>query len=95
MNRLGCGFSAVEKFPGSRLAGLHAIHERLRKRADGSVGLKVFRGRCPNLIRTLPALVYSTKQPEEIDPSCEDHAVDSLKYGLLFKPLSAGRVRVM
>jgi hypothetical protein len=39
----------------------------------------------------LPALVYSTHQPEEIDPSCEDHAVDAL----LFKPLSAGRVRVM
>jgi hypothetical protein len=43
----------------------------------------------------LPALVYSTHQPEEIDPSCEDHAVDALRYAPLFKPLSAGRVRVM
>jgi hypothetical protein len=94
MNRLGCRWTACEKYPGSRLAGLSAIHQRLAKRKDGTVGLKIFRGRCPNLIRTLPALTYSTRNPEEIDPSCEDHAVDCLRYGLLFKPLEARMVRL-
>jgi hypothetical protein len=95
MNRLGCNWRAVEKGPGSRASGLHAIHQRLAKRDDGSVGLKIFRGCCPNLVRTLPALVYSTKNPEEIDSSCEDHSVDCLRYGVIFRPLTAGRVRVM
>jgi Terminase large subunit, T4likevirus-type, N-terminal len=94
MNRLGCRWTPIEKFPGSRLAGLSAIHQRLARRDDGSVGLKVFRGCCPNLVRTLPALTYSTRNPEEIDPSCEDHAVDCLRYALLFKPLEARRVRL-
>ena len=94
MNRLGCRWTPVEKFPGSRLAGLSAIHARLAVRADKTVGLKVFRGCCPNLVRTLPALVYSTRNPEEIDASCEDHAVDALRYALLFRPIRGGRVRL-
>jgi len=94
MNRLGCNWTPCEKYPGSRLAGLSAIHQRLAKRADGSVGLKVFRGRCPNLVRTLPALVYSTRNPEEVDPSCEDHAIDALRYGLLFRPPEARMIRL-
>jgi hypothetical protein len=95
MNRAGCRWTPCKKYPGSRLAGLSAIHQRLAKREDGTVGLKVFRGCCPNLVRTLPALTYSTRNPEEVDTSCEDHAVDCLRYALLFKPLTAGRVRVM
>jgi hypothetical protein len=95
MNKLGCRWQPVEKYPGSRLAGLSAIHARLAFRDNGrSVGLKVFRGRCPNLVRTLSALVYSTRNPEEVDPSCEDHAIDALRYALLFKPSRFARVRV-
>jgi hypothetical protein len=94
MNRLGCKWTPVDKFPGSRLAGLSAIHQRLGKRNDGTVGLKVFRGCCPNLVRTLPALTYSTRNPEEVDPSCEDHAIDALRYGLLFRPSEARMVRL-
>ena len=41
----------------------------------------IFRG-CRNLIRTLPAMVYSRTNPEDIDDSCEQHAVDALRYGL-------------
>jgi hypothetical protein len=36
-----------------------------------------------NLIRTLPALPYSLRQPEDLDTSAEDHAADCLRYGLL------------
>ena len=94
MNRLGCRWRPVQKFPGSRLAGLSAIHQRLATREDRSVGLKVFRGCCPNLVRTLPALTYSTRNPEEIDASCEDHAVDCLRYALLFRPPESRMTRL-
>lgn len=30
----------------------------------------------------LPSLVYSRSNPEDIDASCEQHAVDALRYGL-------------
>jgi hypothetical protein len=95
MNKLGCRWRPVEKGPGSRLAGLSAIHARLALRDNGrTAGIKIFRGCCPNLVRTLPALTYSTRNPEEIDPACEDHAVDALRYGLLWKQPEGGRVRL-
>jgi hypothetical protein len=94
MNKLGCRWTPCEKYPGSRLAGLSAIHQRLATREDGSVGLKVFRGCCPNLVRTLPSLVYDMARPEEIDSGCEDHAVDALRYGLLWQPIRGRRYKV-
>ncbi len=61
---------------------------RLAIQSDGKPGLVVFRN-CRNLIRTLPSLVYSTRNPEDVDESCEDHPVDALRYGLQYrKPVS-------
>jgi len=81
MNRLGCRWKPAEKGWNSRLAGISAIHQRLATRRDGTVGLKIFKT-CRNLIRELPALVYDTRNPEDVDPSCADHAFDCLRYGL-------------
>jgi hypothetical protein len=39
---------------------------------------------CRNLIRTLPALVYG-RNSEDVDDSCEQHAVDALRYALMRK----------
>ena len=61
----GCG----HKFA-SRVRGLSAIDQRLTPKNDGYGGLVIFRG-CRNLIRTLPAMVYSRTNPEDIDDSCE------------------------
>jgi hypothetical protein len=66
----------------ARLAGKSAIHARLALRSDGFPGLMVFRGCCPNLVRTLPSLVNSTTNPEDVDEHCEDHCFDALRYGL-------------
>lgn len=38
---------------------------------------------CKNLIRTLPDLVYSKTQVEDVDTGGEDHAYDSLSLGLM------------
>jgi PBSX family phage terminase large subunit len=49
--------------------------------------LQVMRQRCPNLIRTLPAMVQDTLDLEDVADKVgsmrtEDHAVDALRYGL-------------
>jgi phage terminase large subunit len=41
---------------------------------------------CQNLIRTLPALVYDTHNPEDCDTAGEDHAPDALRYGVMSRP---------
>jgi phage terminase large subunit len=41
---------------------------------------------CPNLIRTLPALVHDEHDPEDVDTKGEDHAPDALRYGLMTRP---------
>jgi len=38
---------------------------------------------CPNLIRTLPELVYDENRPEDIDSDGEDHCYDASRYGLM------------
>jgi hypothetical protein len=84
MNALGCSWTPSEKGAGSRVHGISAIHQRLALKKDGYGGLVVFRN-CRNLIRTLPAMIYSHTNPEDIDDSCEQHAADALRYGLTRK----------
>ena len=64
------------------MAGLAAIHGHHLQR-DGRPGLVIFTN-CRNLIRTLPALPYSTRTLD-VDTNAEDHAVDALRYGLTRK----------
>lgn len=50
--------------------------------------LQVMRERCPNLIRTLPAMVVDPLDPEDLadaikNVKTEDHAVDAIRYGLM------------
>lgn len=93
MNQLGCRWTPSPKGAGSRIAGVSAVHQRLAPRDDGSPGLIVFRT-CPNLIRTLPAMVYDRKNPEDIDPACEEHAVKALMYGLTRRKIECRVMRV-
>jgi phage terminase large subunit len=41
---------------------------------------------CPNLIRTLPELVYDERDKEDCDTEGEDHAPDALRYALMAMP---------
>jgi hypothetical protein len=94
MNSLGCGWKPSEKGSGSRVHGLSVIHQRLALRKDGFGGLVVFRN-CRNLIRTLPAMTYDTRHPEDIDGAWEQHACDALRYGLTRKRHWFVEMRVM
>lgn len=42
-----------------------------------------FDGLCPNAIRTIPALVYDSVRIEDVDSDGEDHAGDSVRYGIM------------
>ena len=41
---------------------------------------------CPNLIRTLPALVHHDRKVEDIADNMEDHPPDALRYGIMTRP---------
>ena len=42
----------------------------------------IIKGKCPNLERTLPNMVRDDKNPEDLDTTTEDHAVDACRYAL-------------
>jgi len=93
MNERGCNWRPVQKGAGSRIAGLAAIHQALGLRKDGTPRLRIFRT-CKHLIRTLPQLIYSTSNPEDVDDNCELHCCDSLRYGLTRRKIWFARTRV-
>lgn len=61
---------------GSRVLGAHEVIRRLR---EGS--LFIF-DTCTHLIRTLESIPTSASNPEDVDTDAEDHAWDTLRYGL-------------
>jgi hypothetical protein len=94
MNALGCNWQPCTKGAGSRVAGVSEIHSRLAMKDDGrGPGLVIFEN-CKHLIRTIPAMVFSRTNPEDIDDSCEQHLSDALRYGIQHKPPTARRVTV-
>lgn len=42
--------------------------------------IHVFRGNCPNLIRTIGIMIHDKEDPEDLDTTLEDHAVDTARY---------------
>lgn len=58
------------------------LHQLLAISTDDTPYLQ-FLSTCLNTIRTLPDLPYSDTKPEEISDKSEDHAYDSLTYGLM------------
>ena len=100
MNQLGCKWTAVEKFPGSRIARIKNFHQLLAPNPK-SAGNKpstpgiVFFSTCRNAIRTIPSLQRSDLDSEDIDSEGEAHAFDSVTYALQYKKTWSGMVRVV
>src|SRR4029450_3919051 len=62
---------------------------------DGQPSLRLCRGSCPNLERTIPAMVHDPLDPEDVadklhGSKTEDHAVDALRYAV---SVEAGPIR--
>ncbi len=72
----------------ARIPGWQRVRENLAPRADGMPNLRIFET-CRNLIRTLPALTYDAHDLEDVSDTCEDHAPEALRYGLMSRPRAA------
>ena len=72
----------------ARIDGKMQVHHRLAFDDKGRPMLYVFRT-CSHFIRTVPALVYSQTDVEDVDTKGEDHAYDELRYVLMENPIAA------
>ena len=77
-----------EKGVNDRLNGKMQVHHRLAFDENGWPMLYIF-DTCKHLIRTLPGLVYSETDPEDVDTDGEDHAYDELRYMCMRYVISA------
>ena len=71
----------------TRLAGKMQFHYRFAFDGDGRPMFQVF-DTCKHFIRTIPNLVYSESNVEDIDTTQEDHIYDECRYVLMENPLS-------
>ena len=77
-----------EKGDNARKSGKMQVHHRLA--FDGRRGLAslyVF-STCRHFIRTVPALVYSESDVEDVDTAGEDHIYDELRYVCMRNPIA-------
>jgi len=86
----------LEPAGNNRKSGWSVVRAALAHGPEKPPRLQVFRGRCPNLERTLPAMVHDPLDPEDLadkigHTKTEDHAVDALRY-LLVAEASPPRV---
>jgi hypothetical protein len=68
-----------------RLNGWMVMKEWLSTAPDGKPFWQIHES-CQNLIRTIPEMVKSDNNPEDIDTDGEDHAVDGCRYFLMSQP---------
>ena len=71
----------------TRIAGKMQVHNRLAFDGNGIPMLYVF-STCRHFIRTVPALVYSSTDVEDVDTSAEDHIYDELRYVAMENPIN-------
>ena len=70
-----------------RLPGKMQCHYRLAFDEKGKSMFYVFKT-CPNFIRTIPALIYSETDPEDVDTHMEDHIYDEWRYVCMSRPIA-------
>lgn len=76
----------MHKANNDRINGLVMVYDYLKlttEEEDGVHPLLSIVKTCEALIRTLPLLTPDPNHPEDVDTKLEDHAYDSLRYGLM------------
>lgn len=79
-----------ERADNNRINGKMQVHHRLAFDADGRPMLYVF-DTCKHFIRTVPALVYSQSNVEDVDTDGEDHIYDECRYVCMRNPIAPRR----
>jgi hypothetical protein len=77
----------------SRLPGKMQCHYRLHMDEMGDAMFHVF-NTCKHFIRTIPALIYSETDVEDVDTKMEDHIYDEWRYMCMSRPIEP-RIKVM
>ena len=75
-----------------RVSGWQQIRARLTGNEDEKPLLYITKN-CRNLLRTLPLMQYDIIKPEDLNTDMEDHAVDTLRYLCMSKPLTVFEVK--
>jgi len=73
-----------------RIPGWMQMHYRMAFDGDGYPRLYVFKT-CRAFIRTVPALLFSPSEPEDVDTRQEDHAADESRYFCMSRPITPPR----
>ena len=66
-----------------RVQGWATFHEFLKIPDEGIPFIR-FTSNCINAIETIPSLVKSSRNPEDVNTDGEDHIADALRYALMF-----------
>ncbi len=82
------GLTGLIPADSGRVRGLRRLRELLRCDGGTSPKLRFFEGCCPNLVRCLPLLRHSDRDPEDVagEPHEITHAPESLRYGAMSRP---------
>jgi hypothetical protein len=75
-----------------RVAGWQQIRARLTGNEDNKPLLYITKN-CKNLLRTLPLMQYDNSKPEDLNTEMEDHAVDTLRYLCMTKPIVPAEIK--
>lgn len=81
--RCGIYFSPGDN---KRIAGWMQCHYRLQFDENGYPMMYVFKN-CKAFIRTIPLLLYSETEPEDLDTTLEDHVADEWRYFCMSRPI--------
>lgn len=76
----------VRKSDNDRFNGWLRVHEMLRPMPDGKRPWLTIDPGCKYLIRSIPAMVSDDNDPDDIDTTQDDHAMDALRYGVMSRP---------
>ena len=69
-----------------RIPGWMQMHYRMAFDEEGYPQMYVFKG-CRAFIRTIPNLMFSDTEPEDLDTRQEDHAADESRYFCMSRPI--------
>ena len=69
-----------------RIPGWMQVHYRLQFDQNGYARMYVF-NTCKAFIRTMPLMMYSETNPEDLDTKLEDHCPDEVRYMCMSRPI--------
>jgi hypothetical protein len=96
LKAFGIKIRPAEKWAGSRVHRVQNFHRALGpnpKDPKGTPGIRFFKN-CRVAIETIPSLPRDKNNHEDVDTDADDHAFDSVTYGLQWRQHKVERVRI-